>query len=68
MSPIEHVWDTHDRQCAPVLANNQQLRTAIEWDNIPQAAINSLINSMQRRCVAPDTEWFSDPTHQPFFF
>jgi hypothetical protein len=31
----------------------QQLRTAIEeeWDNIPQATINSLINSMGRRCV-----------------
>jgi hypothetical protein len=22
-----------------------------EWDNIPQATINNLINSMQRRCV-----------------
>ena len=34
--------------------NIQQLRTAIEeeWDNIPQATINSLINSMWRRCVA----------------
>ncbi|KAL0187812.1 hypothetical protein M9458_014911 [Cirrhinus mrigala] len=45
MSPIEHVW---------VPANIQQLRTAIEveWTNIPQATINNLINSMQRRCVA----------------
>ncbi len=37
-----------------VPANTQQLRTAIEeeWTNIPQATINNLINSMQRRCVA----------------
>ncbi len=57
MSPIEHVWDALDRrirQCVPVPANIQQLRTAIEeeWTNIPQATINNLINSMRRRCVA----------------
>ncbi len=57
MSPIEHVWDALDRrirQRVPVPANIQQLRTAIEeeWTNIPQATINNLINSMQRRCVA----------------
>ena len=61
MSPIEHVWDALDgrvRQHVPVPDNIQQLRTAIEveWDNIPQATINSLINSM----VTPDTDWFSD--------
>jgi hypothetical protein len=34
--------------------NYQQLLTAIgkEWDNIPQAIINSLINSMRRRWFA----------------
>uniref|UniRef100_A0AAZ3PQH7 Tc1-like transposase DDE domain-containing protein n=1 Tax=Oncorhynchus tshawytscha TaxID=74940 RepID=A0AAZ3PQH7_ONCTS len=57
MSPIEHVWNALDRriqQCAPVPANIQQLRTAIEeeWDNIPQGTINCLINSMRRRSVA----------------
>ena len=43
MSPIEHIWDALDR--VPVHANIQQLCTAIEeeWDNIPQATINSLI-------------------------
>jgi transposase len=51
MSPIEHVWDALDRrvrQRVPVPANIQQLRTAIEeeWDNITQATINNLINSM----------------------
>ena len=43
ISPIEHVWDALDRclrQHVPVPANN-----------IPQATINSLINSMRRRCV-----------------
>ena len=52
MSPVEHVWDAQDRhlqQRVPVPANIQQLRTAIEeWDNIPQATINSLINFMRR--------------------
>ncbi|KAL7847841.1 hypothetical protein AOLI_G00225590 [Acnodon oligacanthus] len=56
-SPTEHVWDALDRrirQRVPVPANIQQLRTATEeeWTNIPQAIINNLINSMQRRCVA----------------
>ena len=51
MLPTEHVWDALDRlvrQRVPVPANIQLLRTAIEeeWDNIPQATINSLINSM----------------------
>ncbi|KAL0200186.1 hypothetical protein M9458_003373 [Cirrhinus mrigala] len=57
MSPIEHVWEALDRrirQRVPVPANIQQFRTAIEeeWTDIPQATINNLINSMQRRCVA----------------
>ncbi len=57
MSPIEHDWDAIDRriwQRVPVPANIQKLRTAIEeeWTNIPQATINSLINSLRRRCVA----------------
>uniref|UniRef100_A0A8C6KUW6 Tc1-like transposase DDE domain-containing protein n=1 Tax=Nothobranchius furzeri TaxID=105023 RepID=A0A8C6KUW6_NOTFU len=56
-SPIEHVWDVLDlriRQCVPVPTNIQQLHTAIEeeWTSIPQAIIDILINSMQRRCVA----------------
>ncbi len=37
------------RQCVPVVANIQQLRTAIEqeWADIPHATINS----MRKRCV-----------------
>jgi hypothetical protein len=51
MSPNEHVWDVVEQlvqQRVPVPANIQQLRTDIEeeGDNIPQATINSLINSV----------------------
>ncbi len=58
------------RQCVPVPANIQQLRTAIEeeWTNIPQTTINNLINSMRRRwqmVVTLDTDWFLDPTPPP---
>jgi hypothetical protein len=53
MSPIKHVWNALDqrvRKRVPVPANIQQLCAAIEeeWDNNPQATINS----MRRRCVA----------------
>jgi hypothetical protein len=51
MSPIERVWDALDRhvqQHVPGPTNIQQLCTVIEeeWDNIPKATVNSLINSM----------------------
>ena len=57
MSPIEHLWDVLDRRVrdrVPVPGNVQQLRVALqqEWNNIPQATIDNLINSMRRRCVA----------------
>ena len=53
---IENFWDALDRrvqQHVPVPAIIQQLLTAVEkeWNNILQATINSLINSMLRRCV-----------------
>jgi hypothetical protein len=52
MAPIEHVWDALDQrvfqQHVPVPANIQQLCTTIEeeWDKVPQATSNSLVNSM----------------------
>jgi transposase len=54
MSPIKHVWDTLNRrvwQHVQIPVNIQRLYTAIEeeWDDIPQATINSQINSI-RRC------------------
>ena len=56
MPHIEHVWDAldqHAQYIVPVPANIHQLLTAIEemLDNIPQATINSLINSIRRRCA-----------------
>ena len=64
MSPVEPVCDTvHQRvrQCVPIPVNIQKLCRAIEeeWDNIPQATINSLINSMWRRCCAARGKWWS---------
>jgi hypothetical protein len=52
--------------------NIHQLRTAVEeeWDKIPQATINSLINSM-RRCVTlrkADTVLSSFLIHTPTLF
>jgi hypothetical protein len=52
-----------------------QLCTAIaEWDNIPHATINSIINSMRRKCVVLHEAngghtryWFSDPCPYLFF-
>ena len=48
---MQHVWDAlgqRVQQPFPIPSNIQRLRPAIEeeWDNIPQATINSLINSM----------------------
>ena len=60
------LWIESVRQRVPDPADIQQLRTAIEeeWENIPQATINSLINSirkeMRQMVVTPDTDWFSE--------
>ncbi len=54
LSMFGMVWiDVYDSVFL-VLSNIQQLHTAIEeeWTSIPQTAINNLINSMWRRCVA----------------
>ena len=76
MSSIEHVWDALDQlvfqQHVPVAANIQQLCTTIEeeWDNIPQATINSLIKDvsrwMRQMVVTQDTDWFSES--YPYLF
>jgi len=57
LSPIEHLWDELDRrvrrrQNAPT--DLVQLRHALleEWDNIPMAIVNRLMNSMRRRIRA----------------
>jgi hypothetical protein len=47
MSPIEHVWDDLN-QSVPLLPISSNFAKPFEeeWDKIPQATINSLINSM----------------------
>lgn len=57
MSPIEHIWDELDRRVRgrqPQPANVAQLRQALvhEWNNMPQAIIVAVMNSMRRRCQA----------------
>ncbi|CDQ65359.1 unnamed protein product [Oncorhynchus mykiss] len=54
MLPIDPVWDALGRRRVPFPVNIQQLHIGIEeeWDNIPQATINSLIISMRRKCHA----------------
>ena len=52
MSPIEHVWDAldwHVWQCST--SSHYPATSHSHGDNIPQATINSLINSMRRSCV-----------------
>ena len=57
LNPIEHVWDSLDRRlrcCPNPPANVNELCQALipEWNNIPQAEINTLVNSMFWRCTA----------------
>ena len=57
MSPIEHVWDLLGQRLRRRRAQPQnlvQLEQALlqEWQNIPQADIQAMINSMRRRCLA----------------
>lgn len=54
LNPIEHVWDMlgkriRDREVAPATVNDLRLALLEEWQNIPQAAICNLIDSMNRR-------------------
>lgn len=55
LNPIEHAWDALGRRVSQ--RNHpprtiQELKIALreEWDNIPQALLNSLIESMHNRC------------------
>lgn len=57
LSPIEHLWDILDRKVRardPPPQTLQGLRQALEqeWNNIPIATVNHLINSMHRRIRA----------------
>ena len=57
LNPIEHVWDAMQRelnQLQPRPRTAAQLAAAIVqvWAQIPNASINTLVNSMARRCRA----------------
>lgn len=57
LSPIEHLWDNlkrrvRQRQNVPVNVNDLQRAVLQEWNNIPQREIQTLIDSMRRRCQA----------------
>ena len=57
LNPIEHLWDEIDQRIRnrphPV-QTRQELEAALheEWQRIPQATIRTLVQSMNRRCVA----------------
>ena len=57
LNPFEHLWDNLDQSVRrrPIPPSNFiQLRQALiqEWNNIPQAEINTLIRSMRQRYKA----------------
>lgn len=56
LNPIEHLWDNLKQRIGrrvPVPATLQELKIAAveEWNNIPQAEIQDLINSVPRRLL-----------------
>lgn len=63
LNPIEHMWEELERRLRHKRAKNadekyQQLKE--EWERIPQAVIDALIESMPRRCQAViDAKGFS---------
>ena len=56
MAPIEHVWDEIGRRLyrRPQMHTIAALEPALvqEWNNLPQAFFQTLVNSMRRRCTA----------------
>lgn len=56
LNPIEHAWDALGRaivMCQTPPRNIPELKTSLveEWEGLPQALLNSLINSMHARCA-----------------
>ena len=72
LNPIEHVWDSLDRRLRPRRnppANVTELRQALilEWNNIQQAEINTLVNSI-RLCFSGQFKRWSYPLLSVRFF
>ena len=56
LNPIEQLWDELGRRVSaranpPVNAQTLSVALHEEWDNLPQATIRNLVNSMRRRCT-----------------
>ncbi|CAD6200038.1 unnamed protein product [Caenorhabditis auriculariae] len=55
LNPIEHLWEELERRCANKRAKNCNEKFAqllSEWNQIPMSTIDTLLDSMQRRCQA----------------
>ena len=54
--PLTVLISTPSSMSRIVWTDVNELRQALiqEWDNIPQAEINTLVNSMRRQCTAVD--------------
>ena len=57
LNPHEHVWDSLDRRLRrrpnpPANVNEFHQALIQEWNNVPQAKINTLVNSIRRRYAA----------------
>ena len=55
LNPIEHLWEELERRCASIKPKNAADKFEIlrrEWERIPQSVIDTLIDSMPRRCQA----------------
>lgn len=57
LNPLEHIWDELGRRLyarMPLPQNRQMLIAALqeEWERMPQARIQKVIQSMRKRCVA----------------
>ena len=46
LNPIEHVWDSLDRRLRRRPNPSANINELHEWNNIPQAEINTLVNYM----------------------
>ncbi|CAI2347895.1 unnamed protein product [Caenorhabditis sp. 36 PRJEB53466] len=71
LNPIEHLWEELERRCANKRAKNCDEKSAqlqSEWNQIPMSTIDTLIDSMPRRCQAViDAKGFATkPTRTEF--
>ena len=56
LNPIEHAWDALGRaivmrQLPPKTILELKIALVEEWEGLPQALLNSLINSLHTHCI-----------------